>query len=78
MENMCVSVAWLGCTIAIVSRLKTLPPQRRGRQGLDFGGEVAQKVSHTWTRKRKGCEILGQTDLKFQSLIYSVANISDR
>jgi len=42
---------------------------------LDFGGEVAQKVSHTWARKRKGYEVIGHTDLKFQSLIY---NISDR
>jgi hypothetical protein len=45
---------------------------------LDFGGEVAQKVSHTWARKRKGCEALGHTDLKFQSLIYNVVNIFDR
>jgi len=37
------------------------PPLRRGCQGLDFGGEVAQKVSPTLNRKRKGCEILGQT-----------------
>jgi hypothetical protein len=45
---------------------------------LDFEGEVAQKVGHTWTRKRKGCEVLVLTDLKFQSLIYNVVNISDR
>jgi hypothetical protein len=45
---------------------------------LDFGGEVAQKVSHTWTRKRKGREVLGHTDLKFQFLIYNVVNIFDR
>jgi len=44
---------------------------------LDFGGEVAQKVSHTWARKKKGCEVRGQTGLKFPSLIHNVVNISD-
>jgi hypothetical protein len=44
----------------------------------DFGGEVAQKVSPTGTRKRMECEGLGQKDLKFQSLIYHVVNISNR
>jgi hypothetical protein len=45
---------------------------------LDFEGENAKKVRSKWTRERKGCEVLGQTYLKFQSLIYSVVNIFDR
>jgi len=49
-----------------------------GMPGVGFWRGVAQKVRHTWTRKRKGCEVLGHTDLKFQSLIDNVVNISDR
>ena len=76
MENICVSVAWLGWTIAPVSRLKMLPPSATGMPGVGFWREVAQKVSHTWTRKRMGYEVTDHTDLKFQSLIYNIVNIS--
>jgi len=64
--------------LLLISRLKTLPPNTTGTPGVGFWRGGCPKRKPHMDQEKKGCEVLGQTDLKFQSLIYSVVNISDR
>ena len=74
--------AWLGWTIAPVSRLKTLPPSATGTPGVGFwrGGcpESKPHFSSFFLPEKKECEVSGQTNLKFQSFTYKIVEISDR
>lgn len=69
---------WLGWTTAPVRCLKDVTPLRNGdAKGWILRGGCPESQLQI-DQEKEGMWVLGQTDLKFQSLIDFAVNISDR